>query len=399
MDRDGHDFHASFQYMFYTWVQNCTRIELFFNKILNVKLGCDAKTCFSSKVEYCAVILYLYLKGKTGKEIHGELADVYGSSAPSYAQVKFWKGEFKRGRTSLEDEARSGCPLDATDKERCKKVWDLVYSDRRIQVEEIAQALGISHFTILHDRLGMRKLTACWVPKSLNDEQMATRASVCSALLKCFRSTDYFLLRLVTVDETWVHYYETENKAQSRQRVGPGSPRPKKFKTQPSAGKVMATLFWDAKGVIMLDFLPKRSTISGVYYANLLDQLRTAIHEKRRDKLSKGVLLQQDNAGVHSCKVAMDTVERNGYELIPHPAYSPDLAPSDFFLFPNLKKDIRALHFQSDEEVVTAVEEWVNGKDPDFFSSGLMALEHRWSKCITLEGNYIEKEEVDLNQK
>ena len=141
------------------------------------------------------------------------------------------------------------------------------------------------------------------------------------------------------------------------------------------------------------------STITGVYYANLLNQLRTAIREKRRGKLSKGVLLQQDNARVHTCKVAMDAVERNGYELIPHPAYSPDLAPSDFFLFPNLKKDIRGLHFRSDEEVVPAVEEWVNGKDPDFFNSGLMALEHRWSKCITLEGNYIEKEEVGLNRK
>ena len=118
----------------------------------------------------------------------------------------------------------------------CKKVRDLVYSDRRIQVEEIAQALGISHgsvSTILHDRLGMCKLTARWVPKSLSDEQMATRASVCSALLKRFRSKDDFLLCLVTEDETWVHYYEP----------------------------VMANVFWDAKGVIMLDFLPKRSTI------------------------------------------------------------------------------------------------------------------------------------------
>ena len=110
----------------------------------------------------------------------------------------------------------------------CKKVRDLVYSDRRIQVEEIAQALhvDISHgsvSTILHDRLGMRKLTARWVPKSLSDEQMATRASVCSALLKRFRSKDDFLLRLVTIDEPWVHYYEPENKAQSRQWVGPGS--------------------------------------------------------------------------------------------------------------------------------------------------------------------------------
>ena len=72
-----------------------------------------------------------------------------------------------------------------------------------IQVDEMAHALGISHGSvskILQDRLGMRKLAARWVPKSLSDEQMTTRASVCSALLKCFRSKDDFLLRLVTVD-------------------------------------------------------------------------------------------------------------------------------------------------------------------------------------------------------
>ena len=96
-------------------------------------IASDAKACFSSKVEYHAVIWYLYLKGKTGKEIHSELADVDGSSAPSYAQVKFWVGEFKRSRTSLEDEeARSGHPLNATNKELWKKVRDLVYSDRQI---------------------------------------------------------------------------------------------------------------------------------------------------------------------------------------------------------------------------------------------------------------------------
>ena len=89
-------------------------------------------------------------------------------------------------------------------------------------MEEIAQALGISHgsvSTILHDRLGMRRLTARWIPKSFSDEQMATRASVCSALLKRFRSKADFLLRVVTVDETWVHYYEPEDKTQSRQWV------------------------------------------------------------------------------------------------------------------------------------------------------------------------------------
>ena len=120
---------------------------------------------------------------------------------------------------SLEDEAKSGRSLGATDEEMCKKVQDLVYSDRRIQVEEIAPALGISNgsvSTILHDCLGMRKLTLRWVPKSPSDEQMATRASVCRALLKRFSPKDDFPLRLVAVDEPWVHYYEPENKAQSR---------------------------------------------------------------------------------------------------------------------------------------------------------------------------------------
>ena len=100
----------------------------------------------------------------------------------------------------------------------CKKVRELVYSDRRIQVEKIAQVLRLSNgsvSTILHDRFGMRKLTTRVIPNTPSDEQMATRASVCSALLKRFRSNDDFLYRLVTVDETWVHYHEPENKVQS----------------------------------------------------------------------------------------------------------------------------------------------------------------------------------------
>ena len=99
-------------------------------------------------------------------------------------------------------------------------------------MEDIAYALGISHgsiLTILHDRLGMRKLTARWVPKSHSDEQMATRSSVCSTMLKLFRSK-LDCLRRVTIDETWVLYYEPKNKAQSRQWVGPGSPSPRSLR-------------------------------------------------------------------------------------------------------------------------------------------------------------------------
>ena len=122
-----------------------------------------------------------------------------------------------------------------------------------------------------------------------------------------------------------------------------------------------------------------------MYYANLLDQLRTVIREKRRGKLSKGVCCNRATRESTLAKLQWNAVEQNGYGLIPHPAYSPDLVLSDFFLFPNLKKHIREYYFRSDEKVVTAVEEWVNGKGPDFFSSGPMALEHLWCKCITLD--------------
>ena len=102
------------------------------------------------------------------------------------------------------------------------------------------------------------------------------------------------LLRLVTIDETWVHHNKPENKVQSRQWVGPGSRGQKKFKTQPSAGKVMTTVFWDAQGIMLDFFLSKKSTITGAY---LLDQLRTAIRKKRRDKNSLKVFCCNRTAG------------------------------------------------------------------------------------------------------
>ena len=116
-------------------------------------MASDAKSSFSSKVEYRAVIRYLYLKGKTGQEIHCELINVYGSSAPSYAQVKFWVGE----SNAVDCFQKTKPGLDAHQKPPMKKcVTDMVYSDRRIKVEEIANALHKSHgsvSTILHDTL------------------------------------------------------------------------------------------------------------------------------------------------------------------------------------------------------------------------------------------------------
>ena len=82
-------------------------------------MASDAKVSFSSKVEYRAVIRYLYLKGKTGQEIYCELTNVYSFLHHRMHKLNFWVGELKRSRTSLEDETRSGLPSDATDEEMC----------------------------------------------------------------------------------------------------------------------------------------------------------------------------------------------------------------------------------------------------------------------------------------
>ena len=80
-----------------------------------------------------------------------------------------------------------------------------------------------------------------------------------------------------------------------------------------------------------------------------------------------------------------------GYELLPHSPYSPDLAPCDFFLFPNLKKSLAGQKFESNEEVIAATEAYFADLQKTDFSDGLKKLKHRWAKFIELKGDYVKK--------
>ena len=110
-------------------------------------------------------------------------------------------------------------------------------------------------------------------------------------------------------------------------------------------------------------------------------------------KLSKGVLFHQDNAPVHKSVIAMAAINDCGFKLIENLPYSPDLAPSDFHLFPKMKTAISSTYFQSDNDVihVHAVDHFLNGQEKDFFKSGIEAVKNRWQMCIDTEGNYVEK--------
>ena len=303
--------------------------------------------------------------------------------------------EFKHGRHSVEDELRSGRPSSATTTENIGLVLDMIMEDRRLSTRQIADRLGIPQEradNILKNELGLSKVSARWVPRLLTPEQNRTRYLLSVDNLKLLeRDVDDFLYRFITMDECWVHHYQPETKQQSKQWKHPSSPSPKKAKVIPSAGKVMASVFWDSQGVIFIDYLQRGHTITGQYYSDLLKKLRVQIQEKRPQMMSRGVLYHHDNAPGHTSAVAMATIHECGFELVPHPPYSPDLAPSDFHLFPNLKKALAGRRFASDNDVMTAVEEFLWSQPKDFFSTGIRALQHRWSKCVAVQGDYVEK--------
>ena len=141
-----------------------------------------------------------------------------------------------------------------------------------------------------------------------------------------------FLCSYVTMDETWAHHFDPETKQQRKQWKHVTSSTPVKFRKIAFAGKVMASVFWHSEGVLMIDYLERGKTVTGVYYAELIRKLRSAIKEKRRGKLSLGVLLHQDNASAHISAVAMAAIRECGFELLSQPPYSLDLAPSDYWL-------------------------------------------------------------------
>ncbi|KAJ7332427.1 hypothetical protein JRQ81_014607 [Phrynocephalus forsythii] len=80
-----------------------------------------------------------------------------------------------------------------------------------------------------------------------------------------------------------------------------------------------------------------------------------------------------------------------GYEVLQHPPYSPDLAPSDFFLFPKMKKPLRGRRFDNREDVIFEVEQWFSRKAEDFYKEGLKQVKKLWHKCVTLQEDYMEK--------
>ncbi|XP_012057343.1 PREDICTED: histone-lysine N-methyltransferase SETMAR-like [Atta cephalotes] len=202
---------------------------------------------------------------------------------------------------------------------------------------------------ILHEQLDMKKLSARWVPRLLTVDH---------------KRDHEFLRRFITVDETWIHYFTPETKEQSKQWTSPGETVSKKAKTVKLAGKMMATVFWDARGIIHIDYLPSKQMINGNYYCGLIGRFNNIL-KKKRSHLTKKV--------VHTCPVTKFNEFR--YELLPQP-YLPNLVPCDYFLFPNLKKWFEGKRFTTREQLIAETEVYFEGFDKSYYSDGLKKLEN-----------------------
>jgi histone-lysine N-methyltransferase SETMAR len=148
------------------------------------------------KIEYRAVIKFFVKEGLTPNEIHSKFIKVYGDYSPSFSTTKEWAAEFKRGRTSLEDDPREGRPKSATTPEIIEQVHDMVLNDRWMKVRKIAETIGISKERvgyILHEELDMKKLCSGWVPRLLTADQKRTRMKISEQCLERFNKIKLIL--------------------------------------------------------------------------------------------------------------------------------------------------------------------------------------------------------------
>jgi len=141
---------------------------------------------------------------------------------------------------------------------------------------------------------------------------------------------DNFLLSIVTGDESWFHHFAPETKQQSMEWHHLDSPTKKKPKTVSSAQKIMGTIFWDAEGCILIEFLETGKTINAARYVQTLLKLHRALWDKCP---GRKIIVQHDHVRPHTACLTLEKIENVGWEALPHPPYSPDLAPSDYHLF------------------------------------------------------------------
>jgi len=146
------------------------------------------------------------------------------------------------------------------------------------------------------------------------------------------------------MDETWLYHYGPETKQQIIEWRHSASPQ--KIPSAKIRWKVLpASIFWDQDGILLIDYLPKGQNINAEYYSSLLVQLKGILKKTRLGNFTTGLLFLHDNAPTHRALATQKKLAYLGFHP-DHPPHSPDLAPSDYHLFPGLKKKLKVAIFR-----------------------------------------------------
>jgi len=250
---------------------------------------------------------------------------------------------FKRGYFSICDAPRPGRPKTVTTREIIDQIHELILEDCQISAKSIAEQLGISRErvgSIIHEDLDMRKLSAKWAPKCLNADQKRQWYQSSEQILEFFRcDPNDFLSLLVTMEETWLYHYDPETKQQSMEWRHSGSPRPKKFRVQKSAGNFSPRFFGikTASSSLIIFQRAKLSTRS----INYLCWCNWRIFW-RKNAAGKSPRWSCSCTTMPRLTGHLQTQKKLaylGFQCLDHQPYSKDLPPSDYHLFPGLKKN------------------------------------------------------------
>lgn len=333
--------------------------------------------------------------GVSPKEIFDELCAVHGQNEVSYATVTRWVKKFKTGCDSIYDAQKPGRPCSATASKMVEKVCDVVKSDARLTVHQIATRVGISAasvFRILKRNLKMRRISARWIPHLLSDKQKRVRLETAKALLKMFpKYSRKQFSDIITGDETWVHFFEPTRKINNKIWATKHCRRPSIAKRLISAKKAMFVIFFDIRGPVMQLVVPARKSVTGLFYKEkVLKKLKKQCFKRRPNTGFKHLSLLHDNAPAHKSAVVTSFLKQERVRVLPHAPYSPDLAPCDYFLFPRLKKHLAGRHYKSRQALGSAVYQCMLGIHESEYENAFKNWIKRLKLCVRCNGDYFE---------
>jgi len=231
-----------------------------------------------SREDIRKIIYYNWKRGLSTANNHKEINCILGEGTVGLRTCSDWVAKFNSGNFVCEDEPRSGRPSYNLEEE----ILTVLKEDPRATTRKIAECIGSDKETVRRRliQMGKRYLCNVWIPYVLTDAAKTKRVTICEQLLRQLHRNN-FLYRLITADETWV-YWQNSDQQRHKSWRGAGDKPVTESKTLLIKKKFMLSLFWDSQGIILMDVLPPYESITTQYYCDHLEKLNEAFFEKRR---------------------------------------------------------------------------------------------------------------------